>query len=254
MSNLILINEKEVSFEVQNGQVFATSLDVAKVFDKNHRDILAKIAELPQDDFTERNFPLSEYKDNSGKTNKMHNLTRDGFSMLVMGFTGTKAYQWKIQFIDAFNKMEEHIKAQPKFTLPTTFSEALRLLADTAEEKEKALLLLEEQRPKVNLANAIIGTTSNLDFDTFAKVISDNNGIKIGRNRLMEWMRNNGYLMHNNKPYQQYIDRGLLMLKEGTYINQATNETVSYTQPRVTGKGQIYFTNILLDEFARVGA
>jgi len=110
MSNAVIINNCEVEFEVVNNGVFTTSLSVANVFNKRHSDILAQIREFPQDDFTERNFPLSEYTDATGRKLPMYNLTRDGFSLLVMGFTGERAYKWKIEFIAAFNKMEAMIK------------------------------------------------------------------------------------------------------------------------------------------------
>lgn len=107
---------------------------------------------------------------------------------------------------------------------------------------------VQEDKPKVKFAEAISGTTSNIDFETFAKALYDTEGLKYGRNNLMKWFRDNGYLMKNNKPYQTMLDRGLMTLKEGSYVNQATNELVTYTQSRITGKGQMYFTNKLLDE------
>ncbi|WP_086240492.1 Rha family transcriptional regulator [Campylobacter devanensis] len=89
MNEVIVINGQSVEFEVVNSGVFTTSLSVAKVFNKRHSDILAQIREFPTDDFTERNFPLSEYTDSTKLP--CYNLTRDGFSLLVMGFTGQKA-------------------------------------------------------------------------------------------------------------------------------------------------------------------
>lgn len=110
MKNLVVINDQRVEFEVVNNGIFTTSLSVANVFNKRHSDILAQIREFPNDDFTERNFPLSEYTDSTGRKLPCYNLTRDGFSLLVMGFTGERAYKWKIEFIAAFNKMEAMIK------------------------------------------------------------------------------------------------------------------------------------------------
>ncbi len=107
---------------------------------------------------------------------------------------------------------------------------------------------VEEDKPKVAFANAITGTSSNIDFETFAKALYDTEGIKMGRNTLMKWFRDNNYLTSKNKPYQVMLDRGLMTLKEGSYVNQSTQELVTYTQPRISGKGQMYFTNKLLDE------
>ncbi|EPX9001088.1 Rha family transcriptional regulator, partial [Campylobacter coli] len=73
-------------------------------------DVLETTKNQPQNDFTESNFILSTYKDKKGELRPCYNLTRDGFSLLVMGFTGEKAYKWKIEFIKAFNEMEKRLK------------------------------------------------------------------------------------------------------------------------------------------------
>lgn len=96
--------------EVANDQVTTTSLSVAAVFNKRHDNIIAKINELPQDEFNALNFKAVEYKDKKGELRPCYNLTRDGFSLLVMGFTGEKAYKFKVEFIKAFNEMEKCLK------------------------------------------------------------------------------------------------------------------------------------------------
>ncbi len=106
MKNLVVINDRGVEFEVVDNGVFTTSLSVATVFEKRHDNIIAQIRALPSDNFTALNFKVSEYVDTTGRKLPMYKMTRDGFSLLVMGFTGEKAYQWKIEFIAAFNKME----------------------------------------------------------------------------------------------------------------------------------------------------
>ena len=62
------------------------------------------------EEFTERNFALTSYKDASGKNNKEYLITRDGFTMLVMGYTGEKAMQFKEAYIRQFNNMEKLLK------------------------------------------------------------------------------------------------------------------------------------------------
>ncbi|HIC3275660.1 TPA: Rha family transcriptional regulator [Campylobacter jejuni] len=110
MSNLVVINGINVELEVVDNEVYTTSLIIANVFEKRHDNIIAQIKALPQDDFTHLNFKVSSYKDSTGRTLPCYNLTRDGFSLLVMGFTGEKAYKWKIEFIKAFNEMEKRLK------------------------------------------------------------------------------------------------------------------------------------------------
>jgi len=147
------------------------------------------------------------------------------------------------------NVRKYFIEVEKQVNKPLSFEEMAKQTILLADKKIKELEnTIEANKPLVAFASAINGTTSNIDFETFAKALYDAEGIKMGRNTLMKWFRDNGYLMKNNKPYQMMLDRGLMMLKEGSYINQSTQELVTYTQPRITGKGQMYFTNKLLDE------
>ena len=146
---IININNVNVGFEVVNSGVFTTSLSVANVFNKRHSDILAQIREFPTDDFTERNFPLSEYTDSTGRKLPCYNLTRDGFSLLVMGFTGQKAYRWKIEFIKAFNLMEAELTrikaAEQNSQPPLTQIEILQSSVAILAQQEKRVSLLEDK-------------------------------------------------------------------------------------------------------------
>ncbi|EHJ7723669.1 Rha family transcriptional regulator [Campylobacter coli] len=111
MSNVpVIINNVEVNLNIKENKVFINSLDLAKVFNKNHKDVLETTKNQPQNDFTESNFILSTYKDKKGELRPCYNLTRDAFSLLVMGFTGEKAYKWKVEFIKAFNEMEKRLR------------------------------------------------------------------------------------------------------------------------------------------------
>lgn len=96
-----------------------TSLDVAETFEKRHADVLRDIEHLQcSEEFTQRNFALTSYKDASGKSNKEYLITRDGFTILVMGYTGEKAMRFKEAYIKQFNAMEkalfERIKEREK--------------------------------------------------------------------------------------------------------------------------------------------
>lgn len=110
MTDLVLINNQEVSFEVVNSDVFTTSLDVANVFEKRHDNIISKIKSFPQDNFNALNFKEVNYTDEKGELRPMYKISKDGFYLLAMSFTGERAYRWKVEFINAFNKMEAMIK------------------------------------------------------------------------------------------------------------------------------------------------
>ncbi|HEH5424341.1 TPA: Rha family transcriptional regulator, partial [Campylobacter jejuni] len=110
MERLAVINGVDVELEVVDNAVYTTSLSVAEVFNKNHKNIIRKINEFPKDNFTKLNFEPSKYIDSTGRVLPCYKITRDGFSLLVMGFTGEKAYKWKIEFIKAFNEMEKRLR------------------------------------------------------------------------------------------------------------------------------------------------
>lgn len=110
MEKLAVINGVDVELEVVDNAVYTTSLSVAEVFNKNHKNIIRKINEFPKDNFTKLNFEPSKYIDSTGRILPCYKITRDGFSLLVMGFTGEKAYKWKVEFIKVFNEMEKRLR------------------------------------------------------------------------------------------------------------------------------------------------
>jgi Rha family phage regulatory protein len=88
-----------------------TSLVVAEKFEKEHFHVIRDIENLGcSDEFGQSNFGLTSYIDSWNREQKMYEMTRDGFFILTMGFSGKKAMQWKEQFIAQFNRMEEFIK------------------------------------------------------------------------------------------------------------------------------------------------
>ncbi len=108
-------NEQLVS--VNNNRVVTTSLRIAEYFSKAHKDVLKAISNLEiTKDLQERNFSLSFYTrelpNGGSKKEPMYYITRDGFTLLAMGFTGKKAMQFKIAYINAFNEMEEMLQKQ----------------------------------------------------------------------------------------------------------------------------------------------
>lgn len=142
MNEVIVINGQSVEFEVADSGVFATSLDVANVFEKRHDNIIAQIRALPNDEFRYLNFKETERTAKFGavvRSEPYYKITRDGFSLLVMGFTGEKAYKWKIEFIKAFNKMEAMIKAAKNSdpAIQSKFAEILSALKEKSNEADE---------------------------------------------------------------------------------------------------------------------
>ena len=123
----------ETKLVYANGAIALTnSILVAKKFDRNHRDVLDSIRELVKGCAENSADPMFEettyIHPQNGQTYPMFIMNRDGFTLLAMGFTGEKALRFKLDYIKAFNVMEETIKNPHR--IPQTLPEALRLAAD----------------------------------------------------------------------------------------------------------------------------
>ncbi|EOU1691147.1 ORF6C domain-containing protein [Clostridium perfringens] len=130
MNNLMIFENKEiegVKLSNQNGQVVVSSRLIAKDFEKQHKHVLDSIEEIKKG-VAEKSADLfieSQYQHPQNKQwYKEYLMTRDGFTLLAMGFNGTKALQWKLKYIEAFNKMEQALKEQRKPTSAIDLFEA----------------------------------------------------------------------------------------------------------------------------------
>ena len=102
-----------ITIEGKKGEerLVVSSRQVAEDFEKRHTHVLDSIKELCSAENSAQSFFYeTTYKDASGKANKEYLMNRDGFSLLVMGFTGEKALKWKLKYINAFNEMELTLK------------------------------------------------------------------------------------------------------------------------------------------------
>ncbi|MDV7783069.1 Rha family transcriptional regulator [Pseudomonas aeruginosa] len=105
----------EVSVEIIGGKPTTTSLDVAKHFRKRHDNVLRDIKNLEcPEDFALLNFEECSRTGANNRPEPYVRMTRDGFTLLCMGFTGKEAMHWKVAYINAFNKMEQALIEQPE--------------------------------------------------------------------------------------------------------------------------------------------
>lgn len=103
----------EVKIIMTSGVPCVSSLQVAEDFGKQHKNVVQAIENIKaENSAVTPMFIESSYQAGTGKHYKCYDITRDGFSLLVMGFTGKEALDWKLRYIEAFNRMEQHIKLQ----------------------------------------------------------------------------------------------------------------------------------------------
>lgn len=104
------MNEDLMIFE-RKEQAVVSSRTIAERFGKQHQHVTQAIENLISENPLVRNmFVKSHYETERGRVYKEYLMTRDGFSLLVMGFTGAEALEWKLKYIAAFNRMEEFIR------------------------------------------------------------------------------------------------------------------------------------------------
>lgn len=131
----------EIVFRGTNDQAMTSSLLVAKEFGKEHNKVMRDINNLAcSQEFRAANFGESSYVSEQGKEFPMFTMTKDGFSFLVMGYTGKKAAQFKEAYINAFNKMESEIRSSIK---PKSQLEILRMSINQLVEQEHRLSSVE---------------------------------------------------------------------------------------------------------------
>lgn len=244
MDNLI-INDQEIKLEVADDQIWTTSLQIADVFEKEHKHILAKIRELPQDNFNGSNFRLVEYTDKKGESRPYFLVSKDGFTLLAMSFNGDKFYKFKIAYINAFNAMAEKLKNP--FNVPRNYKEALELAIAQVDKIEA----LEAQRladlPKIVFAEAVEASATSALIGDFVKTLCDENDVSVGRNRIFKWLRDEKYLMADNMPYQRWLDAGYFEVIPQIIVTPKGNKERFTT--KITAKGQVALSAKIVETF-----
>ncbi|MCE6022551.1 Rha family transcriptional regulator [Levilactobacillus brevis] len=221
MNELVIMKDK---------QAVTSSLQVAETFGKNHRDVLRAIDDLKDVRNFAQMFSETNLPDSYGRNRRGYYLNRDGFTLLAMGFTGSKALQFKLQYIDAFNKMEDQVK----FQVPSTLPEALRLAADQAE-KISVLQPKADYTDKM-LANPGLETTSviakNYGYSTreFNKLL---HGLGIQYKQGKTWLL-----------YAKYQNQGYTHVEPYGYTNSEGIDKVRNTM-KWTQKGQRFLYDFL---------
>lgn len=139
-------------------QAVTTSLKVAEIFEKEHKDVMKSIRNLTAQNFAvKKMFVEDSYLNSRNQQQPMYYMNRDGFTLLAMGFTGSKAMEFKLKYIDAFNKMEKQIKEETQFRLPTNLNEMSTMFYSVMKDQDKKI---EEQSEKVNFLMNLSGLTS----------------------------------------------------------------------------------------------
>lgn len=126
--------------------------------------------------------------------------------------------------------------------LPQDYPSALRALADSVEERLRLEAKIEEDRPKVEFAETVRGSSKCMRIGDFSKFLQQR-GVDIKPHQLFELLRRDGYLMRkgtDNVPTQKSISMGLMQMREYPVYKAGGRVEIKIT-PLLTGKGQLYF-------------
>lgn len=179
---------------------------------------------------SEKGRPLIEYA-----------LTTDiakEIAMLERNEIGKKVRRYFIEVEKAYKQT---------FVVPQTLSEALYLAAGQAKQIETLELEAKINKPYISFAKAVEASVDSALIGDYAKCLSDD-GVKVGGRRLFSWLRDNKYLSADNKPYQEFMDKGYFELIPYTYATSTGTHT-KYTT-KITGKGQIALASKITRHFS----
>lgn len=222
---------------VRDGEIFASSKDVAAYFGKRHDHVIRDVRQLHcSNDFKLRNFGEFKINDLTGETTSHFEMTKDGFTFLAMGFTGETAGRFKEAFIARFNAMEAGLRSMV---------DPMKVLSDPAQMRtlllgyaEKQIALegqIEEMRPQVQALDRIANSDGSLCVTDAAKTL------QVQPKALFMFLRSHHWIYSRagssqEVAYQDKLASGLLEHKTTT-VTRSDGSEKTVTQVRVTSKG-----------------
>lgn len=166
MNNLVIMKDQ---------QAVTSSLQVAEVFEKEHKNVLRDISTLDLDRLNfEQMFLEGTEPDSYGRDRKVIYMNRDGFTLLAMGFTGKKALEFKLKYIEAFNQMEAQIKIDTKNLSPEL--QMFKGLFDSLAKQELATNKIEAKVDNISEIVALNTTDWRKDSRALINKIAQTQG------------------------------------------------------------------------------
>lgn len=246
---IVMFNNIDNHHQTNNSSLMATlihdtdrmsSLEIAELTGKLHKNVLADIRNLLSQGVTKLNFQPSTYKDPTGRKLPCFELTKKGCLILASGYDAVL----REKIIDRWEQLElENRKPQT----PQTYLEALKALVSSEEEKQRLAQekkQLEQQnaklQPKAAFADAAFATDDKVDIGMSAKILK----LGFGRNTLFDKLRKAGVFFANrNEPKQRFIDAGYFEMKE-KFIERNNHPGFVVTKVLVTQKGLAYLNHL----------
>ncbi len=189
---------------------------------------------------------------NLGRQGETNIVNEAGLYVLVLGSRKPEAHEFKRwvthEVLPSIRKHGGYMAGQERMTPEQMALASMRWLQSKVDEQAKQL---KAQEGKVLFANAVETARTSILVGDFAKILKSN-GIDIGPRRLFAWLREHGWLIKAkgsswNMPTQKAMDLHLFEIKETTISHSDGHTTINKT-PKMTGKGQTYFTKLFLSK------
>lgn len=241
---------------MNNQQAVTTSLKVAESFGKEHKVVTRSIKNLVEQNCATKNLFYESTYENRGKQYVMYYMNRDGFTLLAMGFTGKQALEFKLKYIEAFNKMEQQLQElnKPSYMIDDPIKRAEQWILEQQEkqrlEVEKKHLALEntqqkqligELKPKADYTDIILKSTKLLTITQIAKDYG------LSGQAMNEKLHDLGVQYKQSGQwllYSKYHDKGYTNSSSHNYLDSYGNPQTKLNT-KWTQKGRLFLYTLL---------
>lgn len=240
----------ETRYFEDNGNIWFVAKDVAEALEYSEATITnmdKTIAHVPE--IWKGRYPIPT----PGGEQEMLCLTEQGVYFFLGRSDKKKALPYQmwiagevVPSIRQFGMYATPSKVKDILNNPDAFIELLQAFKSEHAKRQALEAKISEDKPKIIFADAVDSSKESILIGNLAKILRQN-GVKIGQNRLFEWLRDNGYLIKCkgerwNMPTQESLEHGLFEIKTRV-INDSDGSTKIVRTTKVTGKGQIFFIN-----------
>ena len=248
MGEIKIFNSTEfgsIRTEMVGGEPWFCLTDLCKALELTAKGVKQRLS-----DEVISNYPIS---DSIGRMHDMLFVNEDGLYDVILESRKENARKFRrwvtSEVLPSIRKNGGYIAGQESMGDDELLAKALLVAQNKIAEREKKITEQQEHidrmKPKEIFADAVSSSKDSCLIGDLAKIICQN-GYKIGRNRLFEWMKTNGYLIKGgsskNMPTQKAMEMKLFEVKETTITTPDGSTNVKRTT-KVTGKGQVYFVN-----------
>lgn len=240
--------ERQPIVFIDNGEVFANSRDVAAYFGKQHAHILRDIDNLLKNNGNPKLDNLfiekTEYHEIARKEVRFFDMTKDGFTLLAMGFTGKKALKFKLAYINQFNAMEAELRRRTNVAIDYSDPAILMGVMNHLQlENKKKDQIIAEQGHQLKKLDRLEGAHGSMCISDAAKTLD------MKRDDLFRFMETRRWIFKRvgNKNWLAYDEKrkaGYMEHDDHLYMDNEGRERVA-TRALVTAKGLVKLAELL---------